>query len=68
MYVYLHLRALGSVGVALFKGMVSRCPLLRSEFVLESHIGSWTFVRCPETKASASRRLRKYYNHAKANP
>ena len=34
-----------------FEGMVSWCPLLGSEFVLESHVGSWSFVRCPETRS-----------------
>ena len=32
-------------------GVVSWCPLFRSEFILESHIGSWSFVRSPETRS-----------------
>ena len=48
-----------------FEGVVSWCPLLGSEFVLESHVGS-SAVR--KREASASRRLCMYYNHAKSNP
>ena len=35
----------------IFEDVVSWCPLFRSEFILESHVGSWTFVRCPETRS-----------------
>ena len=39
------------------------CLLLRGNFVLKSAIGSLDLVCCPESKASASRRLFKYYNY-----
>ena len=34
-----------------FEGVVSWYPLFRSKFVLENHVGSWSFVRCPETRS-----------------
>ena len=62
MYVYLHLRALGSVGV------VPGVRYLEVNLYWKVTLGTGLLSAVRNQEASASQRLHKYYNHAKSNP